>query len=118
MLFVGASSRGGFSTNAMTLPSVSVGTTPNLDGSSTGCSAIVASPPWARWNAFNVVMLRSVRTSPLTTRNVSSKPNCAGGEADRAGGIEWFGFDGVVHAHAGDHVARVGLGELFRQIAQ
>jgi len=37
--------------------------------------------------------------------NVSSKPNWCG-EANGAGGVEGFGLDGVVHAHARDHVAR------------
>ncbi len=41
-----------------------------------------------------------------------------GGETNGARGVEGFGFDGVVDAHAGDDVARVGLGERLREIAQ
>ncbi len=72
--FVGASSRGGFSTKAVTRPSSSVGTTPKADGSATGCRAIVPSAPRSRWKATRAVRSRSVSTSPLTTTKVSSIP--------------------------------------------
>ena len=46
------------------------------------------------------------------------KPELRGGETNRARGIQRFRLDRVVDAHAGDHVARVGLGELFGQVTQ
>ena len=66
---VGASPGGGFSTNRSTRPSSSVGTTPKADGSSTRVRAIVASASRSSWNRTRAVTSRSVRTSPLQTRN-------------------------------------------------
>ena len=40
------------------------------------------------------------------------------GEADGAGGVERFGLDGVADANAGDLIARIGLDEAVRQVAQ
>ena len=72
MRLVGASSRGGFSTKAVTWPSSSVGTTPKADGSLTGCRAMVPSAPCSRWKATSALTSMSVSTSPFTTTKVES----------------------------------------------
>ena len=71
---LGASPGGGFSTNSVTRPcgSVSSGTTPYRDGSSTSVRATVPSAPEVSWRAQRSVTSRSVSTSPLTTRNLPS----------------------------------------------
>ncbi len=89
---VGASPGGGFSTKRSTRPSSSVGTTPKADGSSTRVRAIVASAARSSWNRTRADTSRSVRTSPLQTRNRLVDPAGFGGEADGAGGAERFGL--------------------------
>ena len=118
MSFVGASSRGGFSTKAMTRPSSSVGTTPKADGSATGCRAMVPSAPRSRWNATRAVRSRSVSTSPLTTTKVSSMPANVGGEADGPGRVERLGLDGVGQPHPGGTAVGIGLDEGVGQVAE
>jgi len=39
-----------------------------------------------------------------------------GGVTNRARGVEGFGFDGVGHAHASDHVRGVGLNKSIGQV--
>ena len=65
----GASPGGGFSTKRSTRPPSSVGTTPKAEGSSTRVRAIVASASRSSWNRTRAETSRSVRTSPLQTRN-------------------------------------------------
>ena len=115
---MGASSRGGFSTKAITRPSPSVGTTPNAEGSATGCRAIVPSAPRSRWNATRLVRSRSVSTSPLTTTKVSPIPAKFRGEADGPRRVERLGLDGVGQSHPGGAPVGIRLHEGVGQVAQ
>ena len=63
----------GFSRKRSMRPSSAVITTPNSSGSGTRFSASVAIAPLLRWNSISDVRSMSVRASPLTTRNVSSR---------------------------------------------
>ena len=114
--FVGAWSRGGFSTNAMTSPSARVGTTPNADGSSTRVSEIVASAPRASWNATNA---REIEVGEhVAVAHDQALVDALGREADAARGPERLVLDDEAQLHVA--VALVGevLGERVGQVAE
>ncbi len=105
---LGALPGAGFSTNAMTLPSAWVGTTPNALGSSTWVSEIVASAPFSSWNRTIASRSRPVSTSPLHTMIRSSMP--FGREADGARGAERFVLDRVAQHDVAELVVAVAVG--------
>ncbi len=109
--FVGASSRGGFSMNASTRPSSSVGTTPNIDGSSTGVRSIVPSAPESRWNFHERVDVEVGEHVAVDHEERVVDAGVERGEADRAGGVERLGLDRVVQPHPGAHLVGVRLDE-------
>ena len=70
-------SQGGFSTKRCTMPRVSVSTTPYIVGLSTGVSAILTLGLTSLWRFIIAVRSIPVITSPLKTRNGSSKNDSA-----------------------------------------
>jgi len=102
----------------MTRPWGVVGTTPKREGSSTWCSAIVASPPWVRWKAKNLVTSRLVSTFAIDHEEGLVESGLLRRETDSAGGVERFGFNGVGDVHTGDHAGGIGLDEAVGQITQ
>ena len=113
---VGAWSRGGFSTNAITSPSARVGTTPNAEGSSTWVSEIVASAPRSSWNATNAAEVEV--GEHVTVADDQALVDALGREADPARGAERLVFDDEAQLHVA--VALVGevAGERVGQVPE
>ena len=101
MRFVGASSRGGFSMNAITRPASSVGTTPNIDGSSTGVRWRVPSAPRARWKSTSDAHIEIGEDVAVHDEKRLVDAGLTGREADGAGGVERLRLDGVAQTHTG-----------------
>ena len=98
----------GFSTNASTEPSGYRRTRPKALGSSTGVSTTVASAPVRRWATATASRSRSVRMSPLSTRN-RVPSSSASAFLIAPGSAERLGVDDVAQPHAGRlPVAEVG----------
>ena len=114
---VGASSRGGFSTNASTRPSASVGTTPNADGSSTWCRAIVPSAPRSSWNAIEGADVEVGEHVAVDHQEPLGDAGVEGGEADGARGVERLGLDRVVELDAGAQAVGLRLDERVGPVA-